>query len=75
MSTKADDPGDSRNVVCDRTSYLPPSDPLTIGRFYQYPLLLDGYHRAAAFWKGGPTDGFVPAFTPHDPPIGIYNPT
>ena len=28
--------------------YQPPADPLTIGLCYQYSVLVDGYHRAAA---------------------------
>jgi len=61
--TRAQDPRDSRNVVCDAGLYRPPSDPLTIARCYQHSVLLDGYHRAAAFWKyaaGGSLCAYAP---------------
>jgi hypothetical protein len=73
LETPSANPRAARNVVCDAATYQPPTDPLTIGRFYQHLMLLDGYHRAAAFLKGGPQDGFLSAFVPNQPAMGAYN--
>jgi hypothetical protein len=70
MDIPSADSNDSRNVVFAPTGYQVPSDLLTIGRFYQHPVLLDGYHRAAAFWKFGPADGSVMAYEPKSPSLG-----
>jgi hypothetical protein len=70
ITTPASDPNDSRNVVCSPESYKLPSEPLTIGYFYQHRVLIDGYHRAAAFWKCAPIHDRLPAYVPSSPPIG-----
>jgi hypothetical protein len=70
ITTRACDPKDSRNVVCSPESYKLPNEPLTIGYFYQHRVLLDGYHRAVAFWKCAPAHGRLPAYVPASPPIG-----
>jgi len=44
--------------------YKAPTDPLTLGKIFNNPVLLDGYHRAALFWKYGPADGIIPAYMP-----------
>jgi hypothetical protein len=55
---------DARNVQADPAGYRQPSQPLTVGRYYEHRVLLDGYHRAARLWKFGPDNttlrGFVP---------------
>jgi hypothetical protein len=66
ITTQTDEVGDARTIVIDRTEYRTPLDPLTIGRFYQNPIMLDGYHRAAVFWKFGPADGMLWAYMPRD---------
>jgi hypothetical protein len=63
-------PGDARNVRGTATTYQPPTDPLTIGHCYQYRVLVDGYHRAAAFWKYGPITGSIEGYAPHTPARG-----
>jgi hypothetical protein len=62
-----------RDVVCEAATYRLPFDWLTIGRFYQHPVLLDGCHRAAAYWKCGPPDASLSAFVPNQPAMGAYN--
>jgi hypothetical protein len=54
--------GDFRNVVCDTATYQPPADPLTIGHYNQRSVLLDGYHRAAVFWKCGASTGSLQGY-------------
>jgi hypothetical protein len=64
MTTTAKDATDSRNVELGG-KYSFPADPLTIGRCYEHAILLDGYHRAALFWKFGPHNGNLKAYMPH----------
>jgi hypothetical protein len=33
-------------------------------RYYEHLILLDGYHRAAAFWKFAPADSLIQAYRP-----------
>jgi hypothetical protein len=54
MATKSDNPNDVRNAQLRQQTYRAPRDPVTIGRYYEYPLLLDGFNRAALLWKFGP---------------------
>lgn len=65
MTTSSENPKDSRNVTLRGPSYQPPADPFTLGRYYERPVLLDGYHRAALFWKFGPSDGTLKVYLPH----------
>jgi hypothetical protein len=37
---------------------------LTIGIANDYQVMLDGYHRAAIFWKIGPSNGKLLAYLP-----------
>jgi putative DNA primase/helicase len=55
----------TRDVVELGGKYSFPADPLTIGRCYEHAILLDGYHRAALFWKFGPHNGNLKAYMPH----------
>ena len=64
ITTSTNEAGDARAIVIDPKDYRSPDDPITIGRSYQHPILIDGYHRAAAFWKCGPRDGSIPAYFP-----------
>jgi hypothetical protein len=64
MATTAKSSKDARNVALDG-KYSFPSDPLTIGRFYEHAILLDGYHRAGLFWRFGPHNGNLAAHVPH----------
>ena len=66
-------PRAARKMVSDAATYQPSTDQLTVGRFYQHPVLLDGYHLAAAFRKCGPLDGLLSAFVPNQPAMGAYN--
>ncbi len=63
FETTTESPDDARNVVLKGRSYERPTDPVTIGRWYENPVLIDGYHRAALFWKfcsGGTLPAYVP---------------
>jgi hypothetical protein len=63
MGPKTDAPDDPRNVA-QVPEYSAPSDPLTIGRAYGASYLLDGYHRAAQFWKQPRIHAGIPAYRP-----------
>ncbi|WP_156929192.1 hypothetical protein [Bradyrhizobium sp. th.b2] len=58
---KLDDP---RSVLPKGPSYEFPTDPITFGRSFSFPILIDGFHRAARFWKYGPSDGKLLAYFP-----------
>jgi hypothetical protein len=38
--------------------------PLTVGRLENNPVLLDGYHRAASFWRSAPENASISAYVP-----------
>ena len=44
--------------------YRPSADPLTLGRLHSGLVLLDGYHRAASFWKFAPPNAFISVYVP-----------
>jgi hypothetical protein len=62
--TQTDAAGDARLVAQPAQGYQAPIAPLTVGRSYSYRILIDGYHRAALFWKYGPDNGTIPTFMP-----------
>jgi hypothetical protein len=64
IATPTDASDDARRVRSPTQGYQPPIAPLTVGSYYAYPILVDGYHRATLFWKYGPENGTVPAFMP-----------
>jgi hypothetical protein len=64
IRTPCSDPKDARNVVPSVGSYRPPADPLTVGRLDNTTILLDGYHRAASFWKFAPENASISAYVP-----------
>jgi len=64
ITTTTNEAGDARPIGPPTGSYQPPVDPLTVGRFDSHHVLIDGYHRAALFWKYGPSDGNVAAYMP-----------
>jgi hypothetical protein len=55
------EPKDARNVTGD---YRPAAEAISIGRFGQHLVLLDGYHRAASFWKFASADASITAYRP-----------
>jgi hypothetical protein len=61
IETPCLEPGDARNVT---DGYRPSSDPLTVGRLFDTLVLLDGYHRAASFWKFAPANASISAYVP-----------
>ena len=63
-STTHVDPKDARNVKGNPTGYQSPTEPLTIGRYYEHHVLIDGYHRAVRFWKSTPANATIEAFVP-----------
>lgn len=63
ITTYTDEAKDARRVI-GQTDYQVPEDPIVVGRSYEYPVMIDGYHRAALFWKFGPSDGTIPAYIP-----------
>jgi hypothetical protein len=64
IDTPCSEPGDARNVFPKPDGYHAPADPLTVGRFSNKLVLLDGYHRAASFWKFAPEGSSISAYTP-----------
>jgi hypothetical protein len=64
MATGSDDPHDARNIALKQRTYEAPIDPVTIGRSYEFSLLIDGFHRAALLWKFGPAGGKLFAYMP-----------
>ena len=64
MTTTGVDPDDPRSVLPSGAGYELPSDPITFGRSFSFPILIDGFHRAARFWKYGPPDGTLLAYLP-----------
>ncbi|WP_375780238.1 hypothetical protein ACE103_16195 [Bradyrhizobium sp. ma5] len=64
MRTTSVDLDDPRSVLPKGTSYEFPTDPITFGRSFSFPILIDGFHRAARFWKYGPPDGKLLAYLP-----------
>jgi hypothetical protein len=61
IQTPCSEPGDARNVT---GGYRPSADPLTLGRLHTGLVLLDGYHRAASFWRFAPENAFISAYVP-----------
>jgi hypothetical protein len=61
IETPCSAPGDARNVT---GGYRASADPLTLGRFQNSLVLLDGYHRAASFWKFALPDASVSVYVP-----------
>jgi hypothetical protein len=64
ITTTTNEAGDARTIAIDPKDFRPSVDPITIGRSYQFAVLIDGYHRAAVFWKYGPGDGRLLAYVP-----------
>jgi hypothetical protein len=62
--TPCSSPKDARNVTATPGSYEHPPDAVTVGRFHDSQVLLDGYHRAAAFWKFAPSDASIRSYLP-----------
>jgi hypothetical protein len=63
IETTSENLEDARNVALRGQSYESPTDPIIIGRWYGNPVLIDGYHRAARFWKfcpGGTLSAYMP---------------
>jgi hypothetical protein len=55
---------DARYVDDNAANYHPASDPLTLGRFFEHPVLLDGYHRAVLFWRAAPEYAVIRCWQP-----------
>ena len=64
ISTTTEEAGDARLLVIQPTDYRRPADPITVGRSDQFRIMIDGYHRAALFWKFGPQNGTLDAYMP-----------
>lgn len=64
VATETEELGDARCLERPANGYQTPPDPITIGLFENHPFLIDGYHRAALFWKYGPPDGTLLAYMP-----------
>lgn len=67
----SNDPVDARYNSPLPANWRPPSTPLTMGLFYQHRVLIDGFHRAAMFWRVNPNGGLLKAYVPHDQPYAI----
>jgi len=57
-------PGDARNIAANPARYQAAREPVTIGRYFEHCVLLDGYRRAASFWKSAPAKATLKAFLP-----------
>jgi hypothetical protein len=68
MNTHSDDPSDARYNRPVPQPWLIPETPLTFGYIYQHRVLLDGFHRAANFWRSNPAVGILRAYVPRDEP-------
>jgi hypothetical protein len=64
INTSTEEEKDARKLVIDREEYQPPHDPIIVGRSFDWPVMIDGYHRAVLFWKFAPTNGTIPAYFP-----------
>jgi hypothetical protein len=62
IETRGDNPTDPRNSLTQ--GYKDPIDPVTFGRSYHFPILIDGFHRAAFFWRFSPADAKLLAYVP-----------
>lgn len=69
MATRSDDPSDARYDLTDPQPWLNPETPLTFGYIYERLVLLDGFHRAANFWRSNPAAGILKAYVPLDAPF------
>jgi hypothetical protein len=75
VTTQHSSPQDARNVACTPATYVPPPEPITVGISPpQQHVLIDGYHRAVAFYRCGPATGSIPAYIP-DTPAATTQPT
>ncbi len=57
-------PRDARNIAANPVRYQPAREPLTVGRYFEHCVLLDGYRRAASFWRSAPAKTTLKAFIP-----------
>jgi hypothetical protein len=64
IATTSKDLDDARNVTSKQQFYEAPIDPVTIGRLYEHPILIDGFHRAALLWKFAPAGSNLFAYIP-----------
>jgi hypothetical protein len=64
MGIHSNDAADARNVPSDPARYRAPSEPLVFARYNGDLLLMDGYHRAASFWKCAPKNASLAAYAP-----------
>jgi len=71
LDTPSSDPGDARNIVATPKGYRSPDHPMTVGRRSEKSVLVDGYHRAVAFWKYAPAESVIPAYCPRPRCIGV----
>jgi len=62
MDTASPEPGDCRNVT-PPDAYTKPTDPIIVGHDLGQSVLIDGYHRAALFWKFAEPHSTIRAYT------------
>jgi len=70
ITTQTEEVGDARLLGPPPRGYISFSDPVLVGYSYGHSILIDGYHRAALFWKYGAHDCTLAAYIPQ-PPAGI----
>lgn len=64
VTTTGESPTDARNVQPPANGYGAHHEALTVGRYFNTLVLLDGYHRAVSFWKYAPADATISAYVP-----------
>lgn len=68
MTMPSTDPNDARSDMSSPGDWQPPETPVTLGYFFQHRVLIDGFHRAATFWRCNPARGVLKAYVPQDEP-------
>ena len=64
VRTPTEEEKDARSVIIDPENYQPAQEPIIVGRAFDWPVMIDGYHRATLFWKFAPNNSMIPAYFP-----------
>jgi hypothetical protein len=64
IRTPTEEENDYRKLVIDPNEYQLPQDPIIVARSFNWPVMIDGYHRAVLFWRFAPANGTILAYFP-----------